>query len=1174
MSKIKSRAAVFLIIILSLTLLGGFLLDLPAKVKAANKMIGGTPLPDQVPYLNSREDFFIGNGMAGGGGVGDGKWNFLVGPDYTCPNYLGSEEIKLVVDGLEQSVTMNVYRARNTGIFYGVKTIGDLEVYLIDHAYRGDPWTARLVMIDNKSATTSHNVSVKAYVTTLTGSGRTGWVAKDSGNRDSGIVLKLDTSLKCVQNWVCQNWANRYAMITFNEPATTATYSGGAYILDTGTKTIPGGSSYNTALYHYMHYDDKTDSEYINLIRARNITDDAANCITQWQNWFNGVGVAYSLSKINDQRARDIVEGGLAIIKMNQSRDGGIVANERGWNMSYVRDAYCGLRGLGANGHFDELKSFIQWQDHKYAAHGFIPNACSCGSDAYAHPNGNTGGPCPESNAAVEVTALYLLMARDYYQATGDLQTLTNADSSLKYAMDIQLKHAVANGYKLEFSGDETELCNAVNVSATGFNRDLSRYWSMTSIALCSASLDFYIQYLTAKGANPASYLNSQDNRTLNLNNELNNLKDALETNYWRTDLPECPNGFHDWFRVKSDNSWPSGRIVNFTLFPLYYGTPLKYPDRAGKDVTAMKQYFNDTTKFLPLVPTVGDGRFLGHDLGYLLWGLVAVGDSKKAEVYDALVNGVTTRCWGTYNEAYNADGSPNANGLRTFETGVNISAIAKYWGVGGGPTPEPTATPTPIPPGTWVRIDDYDGAITYSGNWSYNNTTPGYYQNTCHYSNVTGDYAQYTFTGTGIRWIGAKNNDHAEADIYLDGVWQISINTYNSSWLKQQVLYEKTGLANGSHTIKIAVKTSGCQDVDAFEYCTGGTTTAPTATPSPTPTLTPTSTPTPVPPGGWSRIDDNAGAITYSGSWTYSTTTVGYYQNTCHYSSTIGNYAQYTFNGTGIRWIGGKNNDHEEADLYLDGVWQTSINTYSSSWLMQQILYEKTGLTNGSHTIKITVKTSGNQDVDAFEYYTGGGTSTPTSTPTPTPGHTDEFGSGTLDTAWSWIREDSANWSLTARSGYLRINTQGQDLWGSGGNTENILLRNPVTGDWTISTRLEFNPASNYQQAGLIVYQNDDNYLKCVYGYDSAVSGGKILEYCKEISATPTNGKVAITANPVYLKITKSGTTYTLSYSTDNNNWNQAQQYTSVSFSSLKVGLIAQGAAGVSADFDWFDLK
>ncbi|SPE60307.1 hypothetical protein SBV1_410022 [Verrucomicrobia bacterium] len=792
----------------------------PATAKEGMPVIGETPLPEQVPYLNKKEYFFIGNGVAGAGGTADGKWDFLVGPDYTCPNYLSSEEISLVVDGAERSVTMNVHRARNTGIFYGVTSLGDLEVYLIDHGGRGKPWTARLVMIKNRSTTAAHKVSIRAHVTPQTGDGRSASFVRDSSGRAAGLSLKLDTSLNCMGNRVCQNWAFRYALVTFNDPATTVTKNGGTFNVDSGTTRIAPGGSCNAALYHYMHYKNKTDSDYIDLTRKRNGVRDAEGCIHEWQSWFAGVDAKYSLDHIKDQRARDIVEGGLAIIKMNQARDGGIVSNERAYDLSYVRDAYCGLRGLSATGHFDESRSFVRWLDHKYSVHGFIPNAAPDGSDTYAHQSGNGSGPCPEANAGVEVTALHLLAARDYYNATRDLQTLTNAGDSLRYAMDVQLKQAVTNGYRLEFNGDETELA-AGDVGPTGYNGQLSHYWSMTSIALCSASLDFYIQYLTAKGANPAAYSNSLDHQVLNLNEELGRFKDALERDYWRTDVPEFPDGLHDWFRLKSDGSWPRAPVVNFALFPIYYGTPLKNPERARNDVYAAKQYFCETTRLLPLLSAPG-GRSLGHDLGYLLWGLVAVGDSQQAAVYDALINGPTAGCWGTYNECYDGNGAPNAdNGLRSFETGVNISAIAKYWGLGGGPVPETAAASPSIPAGTWVPIDDNHAGITYSGKWTYNTTSPGYYRANCHFSSAPGSYAEYSFTGTAIRWIGSRNDNHGDADVYIDGALRKSVNTRAASWLPQQLLYEESALPNGKHTIKIVVKNEGFQDVDAFVYRT-----------------------------------------------------------------------------------------------------------------------------------------------------------------------------------------------------------------------------------------------------------------------------------------------------------------------------------------------------------------
>jgi len=50
----------------------------PRVVRAADETV---TLPPPVPYLNTPENFFMGNGYAGGGGAGDGTWNFLTGPD-------------------------------------------------------------------------------------------------------------------------------------------------------------------------------------------------------------------------------------------------------------------------------------------------------------------------------------------------------------------------------------------------------------------------------------------------------------------------------------------------------------------------------------------------------------------------------------------------------------------------------------------------------------------------------------------------------------------------------------------------------------------------------------------------------------------------------------------------------------------------------------------------------------------------------------------------------------------------------------------------------------------------------------------------------------------------------------------------------------------------------------
>ena len=74
-------------------------------------------------------------------------------------------------------------------------------------------------------------------------------------------------------------------------------------------------------------------------------------------------------------------------------------------------------------------------------------------------------------------------------------------------------------------------------------------------------------------------------------------------------------------------------------------------------------------------------------------------------------------------------------------------------------------------------------------------------------YTNVKGASCQFTFSGTGITWIGVKNIDAGEADVYIDDAFQATVDTYSAARLSQQKLFTKTGLPPGKHTIKIVVK-------------------------------------------------------------------------------------------------------------------------------------------------------------------------------------------------------------------------------------------------------------------------------------------------------------------------------------------------------------------------------
>lgn len=187
--------------------------------------------------------------------------------------------------------------------------------------------------------------------------------------------------------------------------------------------------------------------------------------------------------------------------------------------------------------------------------------------------------------------------------------------------------------------------------------------------------------------------------------------------------------------------------------------------------------------------------------------------------------------------------------------------------------------------------------------------------------------------------------------------------------------------------------------------------------------------------------------------------------------------------------------------------------------------------------------------------------------------GVSDEFTADTLSPQWSWVREDNTKWSLTAATDKMRITSQYGDLY-LATNAKNLLLENAPPGDWTAITKMDFGkPTTNYQQAGIIVYQNDDNYIKLLRVFN----GSNKFQFAMEYGGVATQGTVAdsISGSTVYMKMVKSGTTYSGYYSADGTNYTQIWTSQSANFSGIKIGMISVNgtvtAGGVHADFDYF---
>jgi regulation of enolase protein 1 (concanavalin A-like superfamily) len=182
-----------------------------------------------------------------------------------------------------------------------------------------------------------------------------------------------------------------------------------------------------------------------------------------------------------------------------------------------------------------------------------------------------------------------------------------------------------------------------------------------------------------------------------------------------------------------------------------------------------------------------------------------------------------------------------------------------------------------------------------------------------------------------------------------------------------------------------------------------------------------------------------------------------------------------------------------------------------------------------------------------------------------------DDFNGEQLDGRWRWVREKPASWSVKAKAGYLMIKAENGDLEGSYNNNRNMLLTDVSAGDFTIETRIEFfQPDTFAQQAGLIVYRDDDNYVRLTHVF----SEGEKIEMSNEIRGQINYERRGVGSAVVLLRLTKKGDSYSGFFSLDGKAYAPCGSFTNNLGGSLKVGLIAfntQAPASLPAYFAYF---
>jgi WD40 repeat protein len=189
----------------------------------------------------------------------------------------------------------------------------------------------------------------------------------------------------------------------------------------------------------------------------------------------------------------------------------------------------------------------------------------------------------------------------------------------------------------------------------------------------------------------------------------------------------------------------------------------------------------------------------------------------------------------------------------------------------------------------------------------------------------------------------------------------------------------------------------------------------------------------------------------------------------------------------------------------------------------------------------------------------------------------------GKLELDWEILHSDPTHYSLSKNPGTLTITTQEGGFARSSTNYRNLFLIDcPLSPseDFQITTCISrFKPAADWNQAGLICYNDDDNYLK--WNCEKSAGGSVVFALGRE-----TQGELNTTSfsapsglESFWLRVTKRGYRYTISTSLDGEAFRSRGEFGWGDGAVRRVGLFAKNGEGsaapeVDASFDFFEVR
>jgi alpha-L-arabinofuranosidase len=192
---------------------------------------------------------------------------------------------------------------------------------------------------------------------------------------------------------------------------------------------------------------------------------------------------------------------------------------------------------------------------------------------------------------------------------------------------------------------------------------------------------------------------------------------------------------------------------------------------------------------------------------------------------------------------------------------------------------------------------------------------------------------------------------------------------------------------------------------------------------------------------------------------------------------------------------------------------------------------------------------------------------------PVPEGAVVDQFDGTTLGEDWTILSPDNSRWSVSG--GALHVDTLTGDTHQGSNSARNLFLVDVPAGDFEVVAKLNAPVALDYQSAGLLAWQDWDNYVRTGLAH-VGFAGGPVIETATEVGATFTSAFAARPGSAAeIIKLARTGDEFVSSY-WDGSAWVQASKMTA-RLDVRQLGLFAlsaQNGTSMRADFDYIAIK